>query len=570
MTDETIRRDRPHAVGKRSRDHAGLTACPACCRKSESEVMSDPAHVAIIMDGNGRWAKSRGLPRLAGHRAGVEALRKCVRAANEIGIAWLTVYAFSSENWSRPKSEVSDLLGLLKLFIRRDLAELHQNGVKVRIIGDRDGLQADIKALLDEAEALTQLNRNLNLIIAFNYGGRDEIARAARKIAQAVEAGRLTADDGHAGSVCRASRYRRHSRPRSRHPHQRRASAVELPAVAGRLQRIRLPALLLAGFQPQRPRRGAPHLYGARAALWRRAGARRRVVSKCPSPRKAIWNQRRQAIEQSPASDPVVGRSGGRGAGPDMARRHALPAALRRHRRRHLLRMDAHVRATMRPAACRCCPKLLMLVFTRRAGRRAAGMLTLILVAALALVVAVAAWWRGVPQWEAGGLAYAALSGFSLGLSARRRPGRPHRHPLPVRGRLGDRHLCLFRRPRARRAEARAVDLAGQDAERRGRRHRRRACRRPGAWRRRRAGADCWAGFVALLLSIVSQAGDLFESWVKRRSGVKDSGHIIPGHGGVMDRVDGLVAAALALYLIGWLSGGADNPASGSVWRLSA
>ena len=157
--------------------------------------MSDPAHVAIIMDGNGRWAKSRKLPRLAGHRAGVEALRKCVLAANEIGIEWLTVYAFSSENWSRPKSEVSDLLGLLKLFIRRDLAELHRNGVKVRIIGDRNGLQADIKSLLDEAETLTHLNRNLNLIIAFNYGGRDEIARAARKIAQAVEAGRLTANE---------------------------------------------------------------------------------------------------------------------------------------------------------------------------------------------------------------------------------------------------------------------------------------------------------------------------------------------------------------------------------------
>jgi undecaprenyl diphosphate synthase len=157
--------------------------------------MSDPAHVAIIMDGNGRWAKARTLPRVAGHRAGVEALRKCVLAANEIGIGWLTVYAFSSENWSRPKSEVSDLLGLLKLFIRRDLAELHQNGVKVRIIGDREGLQADIKALLDEAEALTHLNRNLNLVIAFNYGGRDEIARAARKVAQAVEAGLLTAGE---------------------------------------------------------------------------------------------------------------------------------------------------------------------------------------------------------------------------------------------------------------------------------------------------------------------------------------------------------------------------------------
>ncbi len=113
--------------------------------------MATPAHVAIIMDGNGRWAKARGLPRLAGHRAGVEALRNTVRAAPELGISYLTVYAFSSENWSRPKSEVSDLMGLLKIFIRRDLAELHQNGVRVRIIGDRQGLQPDIKALLEEA-----------------------------------------------------------------------------------------------------------------------------------------------------------------------------------------------------------------------------------------------------------------------------------------------------------------------------------------------------------------------------------------------------------------------------------
>ena len=136
-----------------------------------------PRHVAIIMDGNGRWAKARGLPRVAGHRAGVEALRQTVRAAGELGVSWLTVYAFSSENWSRPRAEVSDLMGLLKLFIRRDLAELHQAGVRVRIIGDRTGLESDIKALLEEAEALTRDNSALNLVIAFNYGSRDEIVR---------------------------------------------------------------------------------------------------------------------------------------------------------------------------------------------------------------------------------------------------------------------------------------------------------------------------------------------------------------------------------------------------------
>jgi undecaprenyl diphosphate synthase len=156
--------------------------------------MTTPAHVAIIMDGNGRWAKARGLPRLAGHRAGVEALRKTVRAAPELGVSYLTVYAFSSENWSRPKSEVSDLMGLLKLFIRRDLAELHQSGVRIRIIGDRAGLQPDILALLEEAETLTAANQALTLVIAFNYGGRDEIVRAARKLALAATSGEIAVE----------------------------------------------------------------------------------------------------------------------------------------------------------------------------------------------------------------------------------------------------------------------------------------------------------------------------------------------------------------------------------------
>lgn len=155
--------------------------------------MTTPEHVAIIMDGNGRWAKARGLPRVAGHRAGVEALRNAVRAAADAGVAWLTVYAFSSENWSRPKSEINDLMGLLKLFIRRDLAELHQSGVRVRVIGERQGLAPDIAALLEEAETLTAGNRRLNLVIAFNYGGRDEILRAVRRFAEAAMRGEVNA-----------------------------------------------------------------------------------------------------------------------------------------------------------------------------------------------------------------------------------------------------------------------------------------------------------------------------------------------------------------------------------------
>src|SRR5829696_3689550 len=115
-----------------------------------------PRHVAIIMDGNGRWAARRGLPRLEGHRRGVEAIRKAVRAALELGISYLTVYSFSSENWRRPAQEIADLMGLLKRFVRHDLADLHAHNVRVRIIGEREGLTPDIRALLEEAESLTR------------------------------------------------------------------------------------------------------------------------------------------------------------------------------------------------------------------------------------------------------------------------------------------------------------------------------------------------------------------------------------------------------------------------------
>src|SRR5882757_5241350 len=150
-----------------------------------------PRHVAIIMDGNGRWAAARGLPRTEGHRRGVEALRRTVRAAGDIGIEILTIFSFSSENWSRPKSEVRDLMGLLRRFIRNDLAELHQNGVHVRVIGEREDLDSEIRGLLEEAEDLTRHNNKLTLVVAFNYGARQEIARAAQRLAIEIAAGRL-------------------------------------------------------------------------------------------------------------------------------------------------------------------------------------------------------------------------------------------------------------------------------------------------------------------------------------------------------------------------------------------
>ena len=152
-----------------------------------------PRHVAIIMDGNGRWAAARGLPRVEGHRRGVEALRKTVRAANELGISILTIFSFSSENWSRPPSEIRDLLGLLRRFIRNDLVDLHKNNIRVRVIGERDDLDPDIRRLLQEAEDLTRGNDGFTLVVAFNYGARQEIARAARRLVTEVAEGRLAA-----------------------------------------------------------------------------------------------------------------------------------------------------------------------------------------------------------------------------------------------------------------------------------------------------------------------------------------------------------------------------------------
>ncbi|OBZ94062.1 UDP pyrophosphate synthase [Pararhizobium polonicum] len=153
-----------------------------------------PTHVAIIMDGNGRWANSRGLPRTMGHRKGVEAVREAVRTAGEVGIRYLTLFAFSSENWSRPEAEVSDLMGLLKAFIRRDLADLHRQNVRIRVIGDKANLRGDILPLLLEAEDTTRGNTGITLVIAFNYGSRDEMTRAMQALAVEVAQGRLSAD----------------------------------------------------------------------------------------------------------------------------------------------------------------------------------------------------------------------------------------------------------------------------------------------------------------------------------------------------------------------------------------
>jgi undecaprenyl diphosphate synthase len=150
-----------------------------------------PRHVAIIMDGNGRWAKGRGLPRSAGHRAGAEAARKALQAAGEAGVECLTLYAFSSENWRRPATEINDLTGLLKFYIKKELDALHKEGIRLRVLGDHKAFESDVATLVDEALARTADNDRMTLAIALNYGARTELVRATRRLAEQVRSGAL-------------------------------------------------------------------------------------------------------------------------------------------------------------------------------------------------------------------------------------------------------------------------------------------------------------------------------------------------------------------------------------------
>lgn len=154
-----------------------------------------PQHIAFIMDGNGRWAASRGLSRTEGHRQGLEALRGVVRHCGQRGVGVVTIYSFSTENWSRPEPEVKFLMGLLRRFVQRDLSELHKENIRIRIIGERDTLEPGILKLLQDAEDLTRNNTGMDLVVAFNYGARQEISGAVRRLAEKVTAGELSASD---------------------------------------------------------------------------------------------------------------------------------------------------------------------------------------------------------------------------------------------------------------------------------------------------------------------------------------------------------------------------------------
>ena len=161
---------------------------------ANTDPASGPNHVAIIMDGNGRWAKARGLPRVAGHRRGADAVRRVVRGAGELGIPVLTLFAFSTENWTRPADEVNDLMGLLRHYLRNELDELHKNGAKLRVIGNRNGLASDIVRDISDAENRTRGNSRIDVNICINYGARAEILQAIRSLARQVAAGELSAD----------------------------------------------------------------------------------------------------------------------------------------------------------------------------------------------------------------------------------------------------------------------------------------------------------------------------------------------------------------------------------------
>ncbi|MEZ5813576.1 MAG: isoprenyl transferase [Alphaproteobacteria bacterium] len=151
----------------------------------ETQNSQVPKHVAIIMDGNGRWAAARGLRRTAGHKQGAEAVRKVVKAAGELGIEYLTLFGFSSENWKRPDDEIKDLMNLLRYYLRAETADLHKNGVRLRVVGDRNAFDADIVKMIEHAEALTEDNGEITVVMALNYGGRNDILHAAKRLHEA-------------------------------------------------------------------------------------------------------------------------------------------------------------------------------------------------------------------------------------------------------------------------------------------------------------------------------------------------------------------------------------------------
>ena len=509
-----------------------------------------PAHVAIIMDGNGRWANARGLPRAMGHRKGVEAVREAVKTAGECGISYLTLFAFSSENWNRPESEVSDLMGLLKTFIRRDLAVLHRQNVRIRIIGDRENLSGDILPLLLEAEETTRANSGITLVIAFNYGSRDEITRAMRRLAADVAAGRLdaaaitparigaaldTASIPDPDLIIRTSG----------------GAAFQFPAVAGGLCRADVHSRFLAGFFARDlPVRTVPLCH---------AGTPVRRPSACHHASGGVLMQSELRLRILSGIVLAVVVLAATWFGGFFFR--ALSAAI--------ALLVYYEWSTM--------TRLMDKDFRGNAF----GWLSVALIAGLvlfgfddlALPLLIGATGLGVlyaclssaSGWLPGGIVYSGLTAISL---------------AAIRGEGADGFAAMvfiF-------AVVWATDILAYFIGRAIGGPKLAPSISPGkTWSGAIGGAvsavfagtlvhmaffplnGLWVPAIALVLSVFSQVGDLFESFIKRRFGVKDSSRLIPGHGGVMDRVDGLVFACFAAFLIALgdalVSGSANTPA---------
>jgi undecaprenyl diphosphate synthase len=236
----------------------------------EIDLARLPRHIAVIMDGNGRWAKQRGSPRVEGHRAGIASVRETVETCARLELDALTLYAFSVENWKRPRFEIVTLMSLLKEYLAKELSNLLKNDIRFRVVGRMNELDASVQKALSHGLAATSSCRGMTFNIALNYGGRTEIVDACRSLATDVQAGRLTPEQIDEENARLAAVHGGRARPRPPDPDERRDARLELPAVADRVQRDLGHADPLAGLPQAPPLRGDPRLPEARASLRRR------------------------------------------------------------------------------------------------------------------------------------------------------------------------------------------------------------------------------------------------------------------------------------------------------------
>jgi undecaprenyl diphosphate synthase len=506
-----------------------------------------PRHVAIIMDGNGRWAKARGLPRAAGHRQGAEAARKVLRAAGEAGVECLTLYAFSSENWRRPKTEVNDLMGLLRLYIGRELESLHKEGVRIKVLGDHRAFSPDTARMIDAAVARTAGNTRMTLAVALNYGSRAEIVNAARGLAARVMAGELAPDAIDEAAVEGGARHGRPAAARSPHPHVRRAAPVQFPALAGGLCRVPVRGHALAGLRRRRSARRARSICRPRAPLWR-------IMSETPPPAPGTAPKKNADLPTRFA------------AGVVMIAVAVVVTYISGWPFRVLAALAAGVMIAEWAAMHRV-PRLWTWL--------AVGLVAATLIAFAEYLFPAAANNPVVIEpddLEAAGTGFAAVAAAAVivGLLSRRLAmgwgilyiGIPGFALVVLNWAWSELVLWLF-------FIVWATDIFAYFAGR--------SIGGP-KLAPRISPNKTWAGlaggivgaaavgglaawymqlepvfmFVGGPMALLAQLGDLYESSVKRRRGVKDSGTILPGHGGVLDRLDGLLPAALATYALLW------------------